>query len=206
MHLSSIRIRNFRRLKNVRVNLDDLISIFVGANNSGKTSATQAIHMFVAGAKEKFSIHDFSADCWQAFDHVGGQFPIPEQIPELPAISLDIWFTVTDADLHRVIDLLPSLTWEGTLLGVRIEFGPKSAADLLSRYHEGIYQKVDGSAETMSDTANAIMDAAERRIRDAGYSGCSFREIAADVGVSVFPRPVDWRGGQSSGTSTSGRG
>ena len=27
------------------------------------------------------------------------------------------------------------------------------------------------------------MDAAERRIRDAGYSGFSFREIAADVGV-----------------------
>lgn len=35
----------------------------------------------------------------------------------------------------------------------------------------------------MSDTADAIMDAAERRIRDAGYNGFSFREIAADVGV-----------------------
>ncbi|THK35311.1 TetR/AcrR family transcriptional regulator [Ensifer sp. MPMI2T] len=35
----------------------------------------------------------------------------------------------------------------------------------------------------MSDTAEAIMDAAERRIRGAGYSGFSFREIAADVGV-----------------------
>ena len=35
----------------------------------------------------------------------------------------------------------------------------------------------------MSDTAIAIMDAAERRIRDAGYSGFSFREIAVDVGV-----------------------
>lgn len=35
----------------------------------------------------------------------------------------------------------------------------------------------------MSDIADAIMDAAERRIRDAGYSGFSFRELAADVGV-----------------------
>ncbi|MBW7851534.1 MAG: AAA family ATPase [Rhodospirillales bacterium] len=136
MHLSSIRIRNYRKLKNVRVDFDSLISIFVGANNSGKTSATQAIQMFVGGAKEKFSIHDFSADCWRAFDHVGSQFPVPDPLPELPTISLDIWFTVTESDLHRVIDLLPSLTWEGTLLGVRIEFGPKSTADLLSRYHE----------------------------------------------------------------------
>lgn len=35
----------------------------------------------------------------------------------------------------------------------------------------------------MSDRTDAILDAAERRIRLAGYSGFSFREIAADVGV-----------------------
>lgn len=35
----------------------------------------------------------------------------------------------------------------------------------------------------MSETVDAIMDATERRIRRAGYSGFSFREIAADVGV-----------------------
>jgi TetR/AcrR family transcriptional repressor of nem operon len=35
----------------------------------------------------------------------------------------------------------------------------------------------------MNDVANAIMDAAERRIRYGGFSGFSFREIAADVGV-----------------------
>jgi len=35
----------------------------------------------------------------------------------------------------------------------------------------------------VTDTAEAIMDATERRIRAAGYSGFSFREVAADVGV-----------------------
>jgi len=35
----------------------------------------------------------------------------------------------------------------------------------------------------MSDVSDAIMDAAERRIRLGGFSGFSFREIAADVGV-----------------------
>lgn len=35
----------------------------------------------------------------------------------------------------------------------------------------------------MSDTVKAILDATERRIREAGYSGFSFREVAADVGV-----------------------
>lgn len=35
----------------------------------------------------------------------------------------------------------------------------------------------------MSDVANAILDAAERRMRVGGYHGFSFRELAADVGV-----------------------
>jgi TetR/AcrR family transcriptional regulator, transcriptional repressor for nem operon len=35
----------------------------------------------------------------------------------------------------------------------------------------------------MSDVLNAIIDSAERRIRAGGFSGFSFREVAADVGV-----------------------
>lgn len=35
----------------------------------------------------------------------------------------------------------------------------------------------------MTGRADAIMDAAERRIRNAGYSGFSFREIAEEIGV-----------------------
>src|ERR1700728_2229968 len=35
----------------------------------------------------------------------------------------------------------------------------------------------------MSDVLNAIIDSAERRSRAGGFSGFSFREVAADVGV-----------------------
>ncbi len=37
----------------------------------------------------------------------------------------------------------------------------------------------------MSERVQAILDAAERRIRDAGYHGFSYREIAADVGIKA---------------------
>ena len=40
MNLKSITVRNFRRLKNTNIDLDSQTSIFVGSNNSGKTSAT----------------------------------------------------------------------------------------------------------------------------------------------------------------------
>lgn len=36
---------------------------------------------------------------------------------------------------------------------------------------------------SMSGTAQAIVDAAERRIRDAGYNGFSFRDIATEIGI-----------------------
>jgi TetR/AcrR family transcriptional repressor of nem operon len=35
----------------------------------------------------------------------------------------------------------------------------------------------------VTDTVEAIMNATERRIREAGYNGFSFRDVAADVGV-----------------------
>jgi TetR/AcrR family transcriptional repressor of nem operon len=53
---------------------------------------------------------------------------------------------------------------------------------LILRLSIFIYPSIDKEI-VMSETANAIMDAAEVRIRRAGYSGFSFREIAVDVGV-----------------------
>ncbi|MCO4086459.1 ATP-binding protein, partial [Pseudomonas aeruginosa] len=41
MKLQAYRLQNYRRLRDVVIELDDEISIFVGANNSGKTSAVQ---------------------------------------------------------------------------------------------------------------------------------------------------------------------
>ena len=54
MHLHSYRVSNYRRLRDVRVQLADDISIFVGANNSGKTSATHVIEMFASGNRNRF--------------------------------------------------------------------------------------------------------------------------------------------------------
>jgi predicted ATP-dependent endonuclease of OLD family len=42
MHIASIEVANFRKLKSVRIGLDKATTLFVGANNSGKTSAMGA--------------------------------------------------------------------------------------------------------------------------------------------------------------------
>jgi predicted ATP-dependent endonuclease of OLD family len=132
MNLHCIRVKNFRRLKDAHIEFESDISIFVGPNNSGKTSVTQAIHMFVAGSKDRFTIHDFSSDCWDVFNSaVSAQ---PGSAVSLPRISIDLWFSIRDTDVHRIVDLLPSLKWNGTQVGLRIEFAPTSESELLARY------------------------------------------------------------------------
>lgn len=132
MHIETIWIRNFRRLKDARIDLASDISIFVGANNSGKTSVAHALHLFTAASRDRFSLHDFSSECWDAINAFGEG----ADGAELPTISVDIWFSVQPTDLHRVVDLLPSLAWQGNRVGVRVELAANDAPALRAKYQE----------------------------------------------------------------------
>lgn len=134
MHLHCYRIKNYRRLRDVYVDLASDISIFVGSNNSGKTSATQAICAFVSGSKSSFSLYDFSSACWRDFDRLGNLSEDSAAQPELPSISLDLWFEVAASDLYLVIPLLPSTAWNGTQVGIRIEFAARNPLELLQNF------------------------------------------------------------------------
>lgn len=134
MHLHTFRVQNFRRLKNTCVDLDPETTIFVGANNSGKTSATHVFQAFLGHSSERFTIHDFSADCWAIFDNVGEDTDSDEAV--LPTIVLDLWFNVQDSDLHRVISILPNLDWRDAPVGIRLEFAPKDVTALLTAYRD----------------------------------------------------------------------
>jgi recombinational DNA repair ATPase RecF len=70
MFLSAIKLRNYRRLTDVTIDLDNEISIFVGSNNSGKTSVAHAMHFFVGGSRDRFRFHDISACRWGDIDAI----------------------------------------------------------------------------------------------------------------------------------------
>ena len=138
MHLHSYRLRNFRRLKDAHIELADDISIFVGSNNSGKTSATQAIHAFITGGRDRFSLYDFSSSCWKSFDEAGS-INLSEPVRDgfsLPSIDLDLWFEVASPDLYLVIPLLPSTAWEGTKVGIRVSLAARNPINLIQNYQE----------------------------------------------------------------------
>jgi predicted ATP-dependent endonuclease of OLD family len=133
MNLKYFVVKNFRRLKAVRVDLSLETTIFVGANNSGKTSATHIFQLFLAD-NSRFSTYDFSADCWEIFNSFD---PNSAGAPSsLPVISLDLWFDVDEDNLHRVIDLLPDLDWKDKPVGVRMSFEPKDESALYANFLE----------------------------------------------------------------------
>ncbi len=100
MHLHSYRVGNYRRLRDVRVQLAHDISIFVGANNSGKTSATHVIEMFASGNRNRFSLFDFSSHIWKELNELGDADPTDDMQASIPAITLDLWFQVDETDLY----------------------------------------------------------------------------------------------------------
>jgi predicted ATP-dependent endonuclease of OLD family len=134
VHITSFRVENFRRLKDVRIDLDRETSTFVGANNSGKTSATHVFQLFLGKARAAFQIYDFTADCWAQFNSFDPRTGNPDR--DLPRITLDLWLDVDDANAHRVVDLLPNLDWSGEPVGVRLEYAPRHGELMLQRFAE----------------------------------------------------------------------
>lgn len=158
MHLKKLAVRNFRRLRNVVIDLASDISIFVGANNSGKTSVGNALQLFTGSGR--FNIHDFSVELWSHIVAYGED----ANEASLPTMDVDLWFDIGPNDVHRVIDLLPSLTWQGTLVGMRVAYAPIDPAATRARYAE-IRQRALAAVAKGDDGAPAF-DPSPRDLRE----------------------------------------
>lgn len=149
MKLQAYRLQNYRRLRDVVIELDDEISIFVGANNSGKTSAVQGLYSMLRGEGKKFELFDFSAALWAEIDAIGRTPPGDEDAPkQLPSILLDLWFRVGEDDLATAMSLLPSTEWDGKCVGIRVAFEPQDAHALVRKFHE-LHEKANNAANAL---------------------------------------------------------
>lgn len=145
MVISSVQIRNFRKLKNCHIDFDKQQTVFVGANNSGKTSAISAIVWFLKNT-EKFTLKEFTASNWEAIDQLGDEWlakdPVDEALLDAHqwdsiVPSMDVWIDVEDGEQYRVNHLIPSLsTWEGKTVGVRCQYEPIDASSLYKNYKQ----------------------------------------------------------------------
>lgn len=143
MRIDFVEIANFRKLRSIRVGFSNNNTVFVGANNSGKTSAMVALRYFLVERKRSsFSLNDFTLSHWPTINSMGETWekakladeplPVPAWDEVLP--FLDVWLHVEDNEVHYVQKILPTLDWEGGLLGVRLRFEPKDCLELQKEY------------------------------------------------------------------------
>ena len=163
MHIAYVEISNFRKLLKVRIDLAETTTLFVGANNSGKTSAILALRRFLVDKGKRFKIQDFTLSHWSAIDAIGKTWEemTEDSLHDLTNLkwseflpSLDLWLQVKEGELHHVIGLLPTLDWEGGLLGVRMNLEPKQIEELYRDYRAA-RQKVSDLHKAAEESANA---------------------------------------------------
>jgi len=149
MKIAYFEIQNFRKLKSCRLELGSKETVLVGANNSGKTSAMEALILFLKKDKNKeITTTDFTLSNWMRLNLIGeewiksdvsdfkqtaqleqlGEADLPSLYVEqwrsdLPAI--DIWLEVEDSEIHYVSHLIPTLSWAGGKIGIRLILEPK---------------------------------------------------------------------------------
>lgn len=153
MHIKFVDVQNYRKLKSTRIEFTDKTTLFVGANNSGKTTAMDALIKFL-DKNNQFTINDFTLSNWielnslgESWLEEGGSTPSIDELGELLP-TMDIWLHVEEKEIHYVTHLIPSLDWDGGLLGVRLRLEPRSINDLYKDFIE--------KTNSMKDTLSAI--------------------------------------------------
>ena len=175
MNIAFIEIQNFRKLRACRVEIAKQETIFVGANNSGKTSAMDALILFLKQSRRKaFATTDFTLSNWSSIDEVGAQWVaaaddnepdlvVDALLPFLPAI--DVWLTAEEKNLHRLSHLLPTLDWTpAELLGVRLVFAPKNMEQLYKDFRSAY--KSARAAESASKKVDSPLSLWPNSMRD----------------------------------------
>lgn len=181
MRIDFVEVANFRKLLAVRIDIAEKTTVFVGANNSGKTSAMVALRHFLVD-HGNFSVNDFTLSHWATIDGVGRAWEEAADGDNPPVFdwglvvpSLDVWLSVPDHQVHFVQKILPSLDWDGSPIGVRLRFEPKKLDDLKRDYlaarkaakevMEAATAEPDEEADPFSLWPKSMIEFLSRRLR-----------------------------------------
>jgi putative ATP-dependent endonuclease of OLD family len=141
MKLTKVRIKNFRRLEEVEIDFEDSETVFVGPNNSGKTSATSIFRCFLSS--REFKIHDFSI---QRISEIDRYSPDDAEIA-FPSITLDLWFEFDPENIAfgRAFSLLSSVSLETCEVGIRCMYVVEDLSKLWADYSSVFSTDDDGN-------------------------------------------------------------
>lgn len=115
MYLKSIHIENYRLLRDVTISLDKSLTLFVGKNNTGKTSVMQAIEFLLSSAPS-LSFDDYPLDCRQKlytavsdYWHSAPENPIVDFQQAVPVTKVTLVVDYSDNVLGNVSEFIIDL-------------------------------------------------------------------------------------------------
>lgn len=183
MHIQFVEVSNFRKLKATHIDFAKDTTIFVGANNSGKTSAMTALRYFLVSPKS-LALRDVTIANWRMIDVIGQAWERGETVEHsldelLP--SLDVWLHVPLYEIRHVIHILPSLDWTGGDLGVRLQYYVVSMEKLKTEY--SVLRAAASSVAAKVKRA----DGESLEMWPLSLTDYLSRELGRHVGVRAFP-------------------
>lgn len=176
MKISFVDVQNFRKLKNCRVELAAKETVFVGSNNSGKTSAMDAMIAFLKKSRRKdISTSDFTLSNWKDINKIANEWMSVKDANELNLSmsawrllvpSLDIWLEVKNNEVHYVSHIIPTLDWSSGKLGVRLLFEPKDVEELYKAFKKSFEAARDVSEKRKTGSSLKLWPQSMREFLD----------------------------------------
>ena len=170
MRIDSIDMQNFRKLKKTKIELAKKETVFVGANNSGKTSSLDALRIFLT--KKKFSTRDFTLDNWIGLNKIGNKWSKEKDINKIDKSvdqfaefipTLDLWLHVEKNEAHYVLPLIPTLAWNGGRLGIRMRFEPQDVETLYKEFTNAQNSKMNLGPSKLSLWPDDLWDFLDKK-------------------------------------------
>lgn len=149
MKIKNIKIKNYRLLKNFKIDLEDKLSLVIGKNNTGKTSLLSVIEKFLTD-KSDFSINDFNLDKQEKLKalETKNSINIPEDFNFCIQLLFEIKYDTIDS-LHNLSSLILNLESEDiVVLGFEYFLNPLQYKYLIADFE--VYKK-ENSAKNIVD-------------------------------------------------------
>jgi len=121
MKLKKIKVRNFRLLKDFEMDLEDILSLVIGKNNTGKTSLVSVLQRFLGEKPKDFSCDDFNIDFQKDLRAVieDGELLVLDPL----GISLKLFIEYKDTDdLSNISQLLIDLDPDNKIIVLAFEY------------------------------------------------------------------------------------
>jgi predicted ATP-dependent endonuclease of OLD family len=149
MKIDCVDLRNFRKLANIRVRLSSDTTLFVGPNNSGKSTAMEALRRFI-DSDRAFALTDFSLTSFEKLEKIGLEWEASEaeiaaggtpsegtdndEFWESVLPTLDLWISADEGEMFRSPELLPTIEDYPGGVGVRLRLQPRDFAQFKRAY------------------------------------------------------------------------